>query len=221
MNLKYMSLITIENTTSYESTYLISSILLFILTIIIAVLLFLNKKENEKHVTYEPKIGDSDKEIQKYLPDMTEQKLLNTLYDKFVEIETAYMNCDYGTLKKCCTNELYESYKLDIENLKSNKTQCKIKNIISMKSNITGIVKENEYITIKMYLQVFIKYDLEEYDKNKRYILNFIIKDNNNEIICPSCGAKVENGLSECKYCHTIINNNYIDFVLSSKKETN
>lgn len=218
MSIKYITTVTTEILISSELSYLISPILMFIMFIMIAIILYLNNKNDKsKNKPYEPRIGDSDKEIQKYLPDMTEEKLINILYNKFLEIETAYINYDYDTLKKDCTSELYDSYNSDLENIKTNKPQNKFKNIEYIKSNINGIVKENEYIIVKMYLQISINYELEDNSQNKKFFLTFIIK--NNKTICPSCGAEIESGLSECKYCHTIINNNYMDFVLSSKKE--
>ena len=106
-----------------------------------------------------------------------------------------------------------------------------MKEIECIKCNINGIVKENDIIVIKMYLCVsFYDYVIDSKTNNitrgnsankvnNKYILNFVTKNTDNNITCPSCGSDVEKGLTECEYCHTIINNNYDDFVLSSKNK--
>lgn len=214
------------------------STLMLVLLIVIVVVATSSKKKsynggyhNPNAKFYEHAIGDADKEIQKYLPNMTEKQLLNTLYNKFIEIQNAWMNFDYDILKKDCTDELYNSYQADLEILKSKDGQNIMHSFKCINYNINGIVEENGILTIKMYLHVeFYDYVIDTNTNeiirgnnnskvHNQYHLNFISKKTNEEIICPSCGAKVEKGLSECTYCHTVINNNYDDFVLSSKSK--
>lgn len=232
MIIDYISLIAAENMKSYDTTHFIFSILFLILINIITIFfVFYNQEKKRKKTSYEPIIGDSDKEIKKYLPNMTEKSLIDVLYNKFVEIEKAYMNFDYATLEKDCTDELYESYKLDLDNLKSKGNQNIVDGFECVEYNINSISEENGMIIIKMYLHIKLyKYTLfkeskevidGDYQKkiHKRYQLSFVTKHLNEETICPSCGSNLKKGQSECDYCHTFINNNYTDYVLSSKKE--
>ena len=190
-----------------------------------------NNGGKTKIKSYEPKVGDADIEIKKYLPDMTEEQLLKILYNIFVDIQVAWMNFDYNTLKKDCTNELYNSYRSDLEVLKQKNGQNIMRDFECNKYNINGIIKENDIIIIKMFLDSsFYDYVIDsktgnvtrgnsENKINNKYVLNFIAKKTDENVVCPSCGADVEKGLTECEYCHTIINHNYGDFVLSSKNK--
>lgn len=80
------------------------SIMVFLLILVIFTVLSRSNKNNYTHIgeTYKSNKdftkhteGDADKEIQKYFPNMTEQQLLNTLYNKFIKIQKAWMNFDY------------------------------------------------------------------------------------------------------------------------------
>lgn len=207
----------------------IPAFLMFVLFIMAVVIYFHYHKDNKNNKIYQPKIGDLDKKIQKYLPNMTEEKILNILYNKYSEIENAYMNFDYSTLKKNCTFELYDSYKSDLEYLKSKEHQNIITDLKCIKYNINDITEENGIITIKMYINIesynyIINTKTNEVISgnsnekvNNMYHLYFITKKASLKIVCPNCGSNIENNQSECDYCNTIINNNYNDFVLSSK----
>ena len=94
--------------------------------------------------------------------------------------------------------------------------------------NLNSISEENDIVIIKTFLHM-TSYDYIIDSKTNEIIngtdstivhgrcqLNFIVKKGITLTKCPSCGAKVMPGDSECDYCHTIIINNYGDFVLNS-----
>ena len=177
-----------------------------------------------------PYIGDSDSEIQKYFPDLNERNLIEKLVNIFIDVQEAWMLFDDESLKKLCSDELYNSYKSDLAVLKM-KNEQNIMNDFKLEAcNIKGIREENGLVIIDLFLHLtFRDYVVNgegkvvKGDYNKRvhnqYNLEFIISKNAGVNICPSCGAKLEPGVDKCNYCNTIINKDYINIVLNKKEE--
>lgn len=174
-------------------------------------------------------IGDSDLEIKQFFPNLTERELIDLLYDKFVKIQVAWMNFDYESLKKLCSNELYYSYQSDLEVLKSNHGQNIMNGFEILAGNINGIKKDGDYLIINMYLHAsFYDYVIDTNDQHiekgdnqkklhNQYHLEFIVNVHTQNSECPSCGAAIDSDDGECPYCHTVIDRTYSDFVLNRK----
>ena len=177
------------------------------------------------------KIGDIDSEIKKYYPELDERSLIELLYKKIVDVQEAWMNFDYDSLKRLCSDELYTSYKSDLEVLKLSHGKNVMNDFSLLSANIDSIKEENDFIIIKVYMYMsFIDFVFNtktkeitkgnlKYPVFSSYNLEFIVSKNSKEIICPNCGAKLEAGVNECSYCHTVINSTYGDFVLNVKKK--
>lgn len=223
---------TSSHTSSNKSDNINIVLCLFAIVIVVIVvekIFSQSQKNNSNNDLYEHAMDDANEEIQKYFPNMTEKKLLDILYKKFLDIQYAWMNFDYEALEKLCTDELFNSYKTDLEVLKLKNGKNVMSNFNLSHYNINGITKENDIISIKMFLHVsFYDYvinttneEIIRGNKNgvvhNQYILTFVTKKADNIIKCPSCGSEISSGSSQCEYCHTIINNNYDDFVLSAK----
>ena len=165
--------------------------------------------------------------LSRYLPQYTQSKLLEELYKVFVDVQKAWMNFDYNKLKELCSDELFESYKSDLEVLKQKNGQNIMDNFKLYNSSIDDIKYENDKIYVDMILNVsFIDYVIDTNTKdvirgnkdrhvNNTYHLVFACNCSNKSI-CPNCGAKI-NG-SDCEYCHTHINELNSSFVLIEKK---
>lgn len=172
----------------------------------------------------------ADVEVKKYFPNMTENALAQILYNKFIAVQIAWMNFDYKSLKELCSDELYSSYKSDLEVLKRQNGQNIMSNFNLLATRVRGIRQENNNIIIKVFLNVsFHDYVINTNTKkvtkgdkfrtmNNMYMLEFTTQLGGKSTICPSCGAKLIENAKECEYCHTSISNNYSDFVLISKK---
>lgn len=177
-----------------------------------------------------PYVGDFDSEIQKFFPDLNERSLIEKLVNIFIDIQEAWMLFDDDSLVKLCSDELYNSYKSDLDVLKV-KNEQNIMNDFGVEAcNIKGIREENGVIIIDLYLHLtFRDYvingngDVIRGDFNKRkhnqYNLEYIINKDVNDNICPSCGAKIAAGLDKCNYCNTLINKVYTNIVLNKKSE--
>ena len=219
-----------DDDVSYVSIWFIVFVLVALMIVEMSACVRKNKKKTiVNDGFYHSSIGDADVEIQKFFPGMTEEQLLNILYQKFVDIQIAWMNFDYKTLERLCSNELYSSYNSDLEVLKSNHGQNIMSDFQCVAYNINGITEENGIVIIKMFLHAtFYDYVIDTNTNqiirgtntsvvHNQYHLNFVVKRGEDLTICPSCGAKINVGSSNCDYCHTLIINNYGDFVLSSK----
>lgn len=176
-------------------------------------------------------IGDLDYEIKKYFPNLNEGLLIEELFRKFVDVQRAWMNFDYDSLKRLCSDELYNSYKSDLEVLKLKNGKNVMNDFVLISGNIDGIKEENNTIIIDAYLSMsFLDFVINTKTKKiikgdpnapmfSRYSLKYIISKNTGDLICSNCGAKLEPGTKQCNYCNSIINNNYEDFVLSVKEK--
>lgn len=168
-------------------------------------------------------------DIKKYFPNISLEQLIDQLYKIFVDIQEAWMEFDYDKLKTLCSDELYESYKSDLEVLQKRKGKNIMSDFQIKNARITNITEKDGLISIRMFLLVsFIDYvintetnEVIKGNKNtfmhNNYNLEFIAKKSNNGLICASCGAKLEAGEKECAYCHTPVNNNYGSIVLNKK----
>ena len=188
--------------------------------------------DSDLGLDFSPYIGDGDSKIQEFFPDLNEYLLIKKLVNIFVDIQEAWMLFDYESLKKLCSEELYHSYKSDLEVKKKKKEQNIMDDFKLKACNVKDIREENGFIVIELFIHLtFRDYvinsdtgDVVRGDFNSRkhgqYDLEYIVSNNNNkDIICPNCGSKINKGISECNYCHSVINNNYSDIVLSKKSE--
>jgi len=171
-----------------------------------------------------------DKVIQKYLPNYTEEMLLQEFYDIFVNIQEAWMKFDYKTLEKYCSNELYESYYMDLEVLKKKHGKNMMSDFTLLSYNIRNIEEVHGRVVIDMFLKVSFKDYVVDTKKNKiihgdsevattkKYDLEYVM-DLDSEIdkkkVCPNCGAKLHG--RECEFCHTIVDTKKDHFVLNKK----
>ncbi len=178
-------------------------------------------------------IGDSDFEIKKFFPNLDERTLIDVLFQRFVDVQVAWMNFDYDKLRELCTDELYNSYKSDLEILKSMHGQNIMSNFVMYAANINGMSEENGLVIIRMYLHVaFYDYVVDvtnglvtkgsnTHKVHNQYVLEFVVARGQTITKCPSCGADINSGDSHCSYCHTPIINDYETFVLSKKSKVN
>ncbi len=167
--------------------------------------------------------------VQSFFPQYTEKDLSLLLYQKFVDIQKAWMNFDYESLKKLCSMELFESYKADLEVLKLKKGQNVMDDFSCISASIRDIHKEQDMIVIEMYLRTsFYDYVINVEDQSiirgtseqkiqNHYILKYAISSTFEKEACPSCGALVSS--NECPYCHSFVKDRMMDFVLISKKK--
>ena len=155
-------------------------------------------------------------------------------YQIFYDVQMAWMEFDYNRLKELLTDELYNSYVMQLDALKIKNQKNVMKGFELIESKIFELKEENKLYIAKVYLDVKFYDYIENINTNKVlrgtpnkkinnvYILTFTkTKENSNNINkCPQCGAPVEGNVTGiCEYCKSkLINENY-DWVMSKKEK--
>ena len=183
------------------------------------------------------------KDFKKTYCDCSDEKLLRAgitdkrktkdeLYKNFVDVQNAWMDFDYKTLSKLCSDELYNSYKSDLEILKQKNGKNIMRDFTLRNIAINSVSFNGEYVCLRVFLHVgFYDYVINEStgevirgNKNNfvdnKYILEYTKKIKTRKK-CPSCDCKILDGDIVCPACGTNIINNSSKFVLTHKEKIN
>lgn len=183
-----------------------------------------NNITNYKDIDTE-KINSIDK-------DLNIKEFKNKAFNIYKDLQTAWMEFDTDTIRKLTTDEVYNMYSSQLETLKLKKQKNIMKDIELIDAKVIDIRKENNIITVDVYLNVrCYDYVIKEATKevvrgkdnaklNIKYKLSFIksATNNNKEEKCPNCGAPVDIVSSAtCPYCDSTLVKTASDYVLSKK----
>ena len=192
------------------------------------------------------KLHSEDDEIYKYLAtkeitneeansiisNFNIEEFKNKSYEIFIDIQKAWMYFEYDKLKELLTDELYNTYLMDLETLKIKNQKNIMSDFENISTKLIGIKKENnQYVATVLLNTKFYDYIEDNSGSiirgnprskvNNIYILTFVksvneIKNNT----CPKCGADVSGNVTGiCDYCKTKITFNEYDWVMSEKKK--
>lgn len=161
---------------------------------------------------------------------INKEKFKKMVYEKYVCIQEAWMNFDYDKLKDNLTNELYNSYMMQLDALKLKKQKNIMSDFKLIDIKIIDISSANDLVNVRTYLRVrMYDYVVDEDNnvvrgtKSKKidieYIIDFVkAVDTIKNMKCPNCGAKIEAVTSgTCKYCKTKIVVPAKEYVMSRK----
>ena len=156
-------------------------------------------------------------------------KLKSQIIENFKKIQIAWSNLDLSSVREYLSDELYNSYSMQISTLKEAGQRNIIKNMIVTDINITSISGDSLEKTIKCILTVMLRDYIINGEKRVVRGSKNIIYENTYELtlnyklenidVCPNCGANIEGKI--CKYCTAIIPNNKINLSLSKKEIIN
>ena len=176
-------------------------------------------------------IGDYDEEINKVFPGYDEKKLLEELYQIFVDIQVAWMEFDYDKLEKLCVDELFQSYKADLEVLKLKHGKNIMSDFKFVEGYLNSVKRHDDQYVINISLSVAFHDYVINTDTDKvirggtkklvhnTYSLTYVIDiDKTKEAICPSCGAVVKG--KKCSYCNSYVKEPHRHFMLSKKSKS-
>jgi len=210
-------------------------VILFIIIIIIVIKVSVdaaNKKTNNMvYVSSNNKISYQDVSfdiLNKY--GIVNYEFKNKMYEKYVIIQEAWMNFDYDTLRDNLTDELYNSYVMQLDALKIKNQKNIMSDFKYIDSKIVDIKEENGLINITLYLRIeMYDYVVDKDNKvvrgnkenkiNIQYMITFVKSNKVSEdTICPNCGAKIEAVASgKCEYCGSVVTVDIKDYVMSRK----
>lgn len=226
-----------SDSSSSDGTFFSSlfSLYIFICFIVVFGILIpkLNKNSQNNRVvsnnSMPPKL--SLEKIYSVDPDLNVYETNKMVFDTYKEIQNAWMNFDYDSLRKYTTDELYNMYTMQLDTLQVKGQKNIMKDFVLVDSYISNIYKENNIETVDIILTTnFYDYVVDSNNKVVRgsdkfkleitYKLTFVKtltqKDNN---FCPNCGAKLENNASTvCPYCNSVIVSDNYNWVMSKKQ---
>ena len=200
-------------------------IMFIIIVIIIAVGLSSSNKTSTRQV---PTFENKDYLIPRFFPEYKTDEFIDKVYNIFVNVQVAWMIFDYDKLSKLCTDELYNSYKTDLEVLKLKNGKNIMNDFEKKQCFVTDIKEENNNYIVQVFLQVsFHDYVIDttnnkvirgnkNYLMHNSYLLEYVVSKNNKKITkCPNCGAIIKG--RDCEFCNSHIDTENYDIVLSKK----
>ena len=207
--------------------YLFIVDLLLVFTLVPLVLILSNTKLPIKHNQI------SQDEVDKVIQNFDIEEFNFKAYQMFYDVQMAWMEFDYDKLKELLTDELYNTYYMQLETLKIKNQKNTMKDFELIDSKLVDLKEENDKYIAQVVLNVkFFDY-IENINTNRvlrgtsrtkvdnTYILTFIKtkKESNNENICPQCGSSVKgNSTGICKYCKSKLINQTYDWVMAKKE---
>ena len=202
-------------------------IILFIITNVA-----IDRKFKKSHKIYNYK-QISVEEANSVISNFDIKEFNHEAYKIFYDVQIAWMNFDYDKLRELLTDELYNSYIMQLENLKLKNSQNVMNGFELVEMKLISLKEQNEYYIAKIVLEVKFC-DCVKSTVNNRvlrgnaivkvdntYILTFVkSKEDQKEEICPCCGAPVEGNVSGvCEYCKSKLVNKTHDWVMSKKEK--
>lgn len=224
----------------YSSGGSLSSAIIIVIVIIIVVAIISKNKPNggsksggNKLYSNHNNYRDVDNEkITSIDPSINVSEFKTKAFNIYKDIQTAWMNFDTDTIRKLTTDEIYNMYSSQLETLKLKKQKNIMKDITLEDVKIIDIKKENNVISLSVYLKVkcydyVIKVATGETVRGKdnqklciEYVLLFVksASNNKNKEKCPNCGAPVDIVSSAtCPYCDSVLIKEASDYVMSKK----
>jgi len=191
------------------------------------------RKEENLKLMFE---GISQEKANSIITDFNIEDFNFKAYQIFYDVQMAWMDFDYDKLKELLTDELYNSYVMQLDALKVKNHKNTMKGFELINSCLFDLQEENGLYIAKVYLNVKF-YDYVENEKtgmilrgtpnrklNNIYKLTFIRtkEETNNINECPRCGSTVQgNATGVCEYCKSKLINKKYDWVLSKKEKIN
>lgn len=168
-----------------------------------------------------------DDRLKKIGMDADEFKKL--AFELYKSIQEEWMNFDYDGLRKHLTDELYNSYVMQLDALKVKGQQNIMKDFENIDVKITNITEEAGIVNVTVYLHTAM-YDYVV-DNNKKtvrgkdnhkidieYSITFVKASDESLKKCPNCGAPFEGVAGgKCEYCGSTIVIGPKEYVMSKK----
>lgn len=209
-------------------------VLVFIFSVLILIYVFKYAYEINGEIGFENHNYDeiSDDIITEVDPNLVPEEFMLNAFQIYKDIQTAWMNFDTKTIRNLTTDELYNMYSSQLEALQLKNQRNMMEDITLEDVRIVNIEKENNIITINVYLWVkCYDYVINEATKetlrgndsqkiNIEYEISFVkkVSKTTKKTKCTNCGAKIEmNASANCPYCRSTLVKISDKYVMSKK----
>ena len=211
---------------------------LFFIVIIVGVVIIVSLATSKKNKETTNSVSNTIKpydigKIKKVLPNFDKNAFRIQVFDLYKNVEEAWMNFDYETLRKYTTDELYNLYHSQLVALQVKKQKNIMKDFMFKSFEIVGMERIENTIALKVRMTVeCFDYVVDKENKVVRgtdkdklvydYEMTFIKGMDTKINKCPNCNAPLENtNSSVCPYCDSVIVSNNHDWVLAKKQMIN
>ena len=208
------------------------------LEVIFIIIYFINmkiKRAKNKKMTLEERLEnkkiEANNKIMNELPDFDFDHFNDEVYKIYIDIKEARVSFNYDELRKLLTDELYNTYYMELSGLEKEKNKINTSDYTLNDLFVTNFIKtEKDYI-----IDVYMKVNLYEYVVNnmgnvingtrdnmveKKYIVRLTRRIDDNKDICPNCGSQLLNDVSNiCPFCNNIIINKKYEWVVMKMDE--
>lgn len=163
---------------------------------------------------------------------MSSSEFRRLVFNIYKNIQNAWTEFDYKKLHKYTTDEIYNSYVMQLDTLKLKNQKNIMTDIECIDVKIYNIKEENGILNIDVYMNIRM-FDYVEGKNghvvrgtskrkvNIEYELTFVKsnkKSSKKSTICPNCGAKIPaTARGKCEYCGSVVVIDAKEFVMSRK----
>lgn len=184
-----------------------------------------NNINSSKYYAYQQVSSDEMSKL-----GMTHAEFNTMVFELYKNIQNAWMNFDYDGLRELVTDEIANSYIMQLDALKLKKQKNIMEDIQFVNAKVYNIREENGMFTIDIYLDIKMKdYVVDEFNNvirgDKSFVADIeyelsVVKVSGNDQVtkCPACGAKLDMiTTGKCPYCRTLITVDAKKYVMSRK----
>ena len=171
--------------------------------------------------------------VKTILPNFDKDLFQRQTFSIYQEIQVAWMDFNYETLRKHTTDTLYNLYHAQLIALHAKKQKNIMKDFELKAFEIVGMEKIENTIALKVRMTVeCFDYIVDKENKIVRgtdrqkmayyYEMTFVKGMDTKKNKCPNCNAPLENAnRSVCPYCDSVIISENYDWVLAKKQMIN
>ena len=194
-----------------------------------------NRDTTNLNATFKPTLSYLNEEETKVLKSYgyTNESVLDAAYKAYVNIQYAWSNLDIDKVRKLLSDELYNTYKSQLNVLRAKKQKNVMSDFSYVGGGITSIEEKDDNLTISLELSVNCKDYLINSENNMTvrgsaykinhytYCLTFIVTKGKNAGVtnCSNCNAQLKEGTSvKCEYCGSTITRKASTLTLTRKE---
>ncbi|MBE6147101.1 MAG: hypothetical protein E7168_02060 [Firmicutes bacterium] len=173
----------------------------------------------------------SDEEIKYIDPTLTSESLTNMAFKIYKDVQTAWMNDTLDNVREMLSDELFNTYKIQLDQLRLKRQQNIMKDIRLVRGDVIGLRMIGSIETVEIKLQVNCSDYLvdkpsqtvlrgdDKAIQHYTYIIQFERNIHSDQVLeCPNCGAPFENlKTTKCSYCRSIIFNQNTAWTMTRK----